>query len=125
MKKFLVLLVTCLAFTTAHADVIASMGNENGGRIDLSTALVPAAMVKMFDNCKGDSIAKAWGKGADIYGCWKVVGDTIVIDWLTGPNVYESHTYAYSAFTINQATMAQLRKQADAEAKAAGKAPGM
>jgi hypothetical protein len=111
MKKNLFAVVAAFVAINAHAgNVLATMNNQNGGRIELAGIQTPAQVQNSISACKNTFIAKTWGNdGADTFGCWSSQGDTIVIEWLVGPNGVE-RTYMKSDFTLTPEAQAQYNK---------------
>jgi hypothetical protein len=100
MKKVLISLVLLAGIVqSAHAEIFASLTNKNGGRIDIYDVAVPLGAA---DGCDGKYVAKAWGKGPDIYGCWSADDDLISVKWVGGDGSYRS--YLISDFTLAKKT---------------------
>ena len=108
MKKIIALAAFCLT-TIAHAgNLVASMPNQNGGRIDLSAAPTPESVQRSMSGCKNTYIAKAWGNGPDAYGCWKFADDTVVVVWIGDAG--KSRTYLVTDFTFTQEALDAIAK---------------
>jgi hypothetical protein len=72
MKTLKPLLAAALlaASLSSHAGIIATLPNQNGGRIELSDASCPSFMVRPFTN-QLTYISKTYGGSVnDSYGCW-------------------------------------------------------
>ncbi len=82
MKKACITLFACalaapIIANATPSDPFMVMENDAGGRIELYDVKSPTN-----DECKGEFIAKAWGRGiADKYGCWSASSDTVSISW--------------------------------------------
>jgi hypothetical protein len=94
---FFLLLLAGIA-QQSHAEIIASMANDAGGRIDLYSAQIPKGTLA---SCDGKYVAKTWGSGIkDAYGCWNIDNDLISIHWVGADGSYRS--YPMSSFTMTQ-----------------------
>ena len=97
MKKILAAVALASAsFVVSAAGVVGVVQNESGGRIELTD--IPCRP----EVDKPGMIAKAWGKGNDIYGCWVfagVNGDTIMIQWMTS-GTGSAKTYPTELFKL-------------------------
>lgn len=102
MKKILILLALTALCNLAHADVLASMPNSGGGRIDLYDIPMPDNSIA---GCEITRIAKAWtGSTSDVYGCWKLSDNgTVIIKWDSG----EFRTYSVTGFSLTKPTNTQ------------------
>ena len=102
-KAFLIaaVILVGLFYGLAHAEILATMQNQAGGRIDLSD--VPATDANRdIPECQGRALAKAWDNMPDAYGCWQIVGDTVNITWLFVRSDYghERRTYNAKSFRL-------------------------
>jgi hypothetical protein len=98
MKKIIALLATCLTIGAAHAAILATMPNNSGGRIELTDVPVPASVQRQMSNCRNTYIAKSWADGTnDIYGCYRFIDDTVVIEWPGTERTYSVHAFTRTA----------------------------
>lgn len=96
--KYLITIVALVASGVANAETIATMPNSSGGggRIELSDNPVPVE-VSQLAGCNGNAyVAKTWANGIDdMYGCWKVSGDTITVRWDNGKRTYPISSFRF------------------------------
>lgn len=101
MKKFILAVAVVLAATTARAEILATMPNQTGGRIELLDVTVPDG-VQTLSGCAHTLIAKTWdNRSEDTWGCWRVENDTVVINWLMNNRTIE-RTYLSGAFSMTE-----------------------
>lgn len=118
LKIALFLIVMSLA-GLANGEILATTQNQNGGRIELSD--VPATDASRdIPECKGRSLAKAWGNMPDAYGCWKILDDTVLITWLFVGDGYGHVRRTYNAKTFTLTPYGEALKVTEQQAKKRG-----
>ncbi len=99
MKRTITAITLALASLAAHAGIIATSNNQSGGRIELSDIAVGEGIHRA---CTANMhIAKSWGRGSDLYGCWfyDETARTVTIIWLENTGT-DYHTYPLDGFTF-------------------------
>lgn len=80
------------------AEMVGYIDNPVGGRIELYDYAIPKKNVRDAA-CVGALLAKAWGQNMDdVYGCWNVVQDTVIVRWFSQSG-YTDRTYLIKSFT--------------------------
>ena len=84
MKKLLMAVLLALSLN-ASAEVIASMNNQGGGKIVLTSAL-----------CDRSNLYVAYSyvdTGKTIMGCWTTSGDRVLVDWSGDIRSYPANAF--------------------------------
>ena len=69
----------------ASAEVIASMNNQGGGKIVLTSALCDRSSLYVAYSYLGD--------GRTIMGCWTTSGDRVLVDWSGDIRTYPANAF--------------------------------
>jgi hypothetical protein len=84
--------------------IVGYLNNQGGGRIELFNAPAPESTISIAPACKDSLVAKSWSVNSeDTFGCWKVMGDTVTIQWFAGTQLVNK-TYLLREFTPTRAS---------------------
>lgn len=91
-KAFTIILATIVALALAavlqdaSAASVMALENDDGGRIELTTTVIPDEA--RFGACVGLFLARAWGRNGVTLGCWSPEMDTRTVRVIWFPAGY-------------------------------------